>query len=132
MSADYEIGYGKPPSGTRFRKGQSGNPKGRPKGSRNLRSLAENELNQRIVIREGGVERRICKGEALIKAQCNKAIKGDTRAAEFVHKLLDAAIAGPGQIPTERPLTAEEEEILQHLLAGGLREPTKDDEGGSQ
>lgn len=129
MPTDFEVGYKKPPRHSRFRKGQSGNPNGRPKGTRNLRTLAEKELNQRIVIREGGIERRISKGEALVKAQYNKAIKGDTRAAGFVHQVLSAAKGIPEQDATDVPLTPEEEEILQRLLREGPNTAPKDERG---
>ncbi len=54
MSGDYDVGYGKPPQHTRFRKGQSGNPTGRPKGARNLKTELLEELQEQILVREGG------------------------------------------------------------------------------
>src|SRR4051812_4337181 len=50
----YDVGYGRPPKATRFRKGQSGNPRGRPKGAQGLRSLLEAALAQQITVSEGG------------------------------------------------------------------------------
>ena len=55
---DYEIGYGKPPKQTRFKPGQSGNPRGRPSGTRNLRTDLAEELAERIAISEGGRRQR--------------------------------------------------------------------------
>ena len=49
----YDIGYGMPPKSTRFKKGQSGNPAGRKKGSRNLATIVRRELEEEITIREG-------------------------------------------------------------------------------
>ena len=51
--AAYEIGHGRPPVHSRFKPGQSGNPKGRPKGTRNVRTVVEQALTKRITIREG-------------------------------------------------------------------------------
>ena len=54
---DYEVGYGKPPRHTRFKKGQSGNPRGRPSGSKNLKTLLNEALNERVVVTEEGGRR---------------------------------------------------------------------------
>jgi hypothetical protein len=51
---DYEVGHGKPPRHTRFKKGQSGNPRGRPKGSKNLPTLLTEALNEPVVVAENG------------------------------------------------------------------------------
>src|SRR5882724_5648701 len=75
--SDYQVGYGKPPQHTRFKKGESGNPTGRPKGSKNLTTLLEKELKQRVMITENGRRRRITKQEAMVKHLVNKAVSGD-------------------------------------------------------
>ena len=49
----YEVGYGRPPLSTRFKPGQSGNPKGRAKQSRNLRTIVKQVSNEQMQIREG-------------------------------------------------------------------------------
>jgi uncharacterized protein DUF5681 len=83
----YRVGYGKPPEHTRFRKGRSGNPKGRPKRSENFARLARRTLNERIVVRENGERRSISKLEAVLKQLINKAATGDQRAIRDVIKL---------------------------------------------
>ena len=87
--ADYEVGYGKPPRATQFRKGQSGNPKGRPKQARGLRQLVATALAQQITIREGGRTSQVSKREALILSLITKGIKGDIRAAAQVLRLME-------------------------------------------
>jgi len=85
--SEYRVGYRKPPPHTRFRKGQSGNPKGRPKRSENFARLARRTLNERIVIRENGERRSISKLEAVLKQLINRAATGDARAIRHVIKL---------------------------------------------
>ena len=85
MSDDEKkIGYGNPPKATRFKKGQSGNPKGRPKGHKNFKTDLADELGETIAIQENGKKRTITKQRALIKATVAKAIKGDTKATNSV------------------------------------------------
>jgi uncharacterized protein DUF5681/DNA methylase len=69
----YEIGFAKPPSAPRFPKGQSGNPAGRPRGSKNLSTILEQELEERVVIRENGKQRTVTKRRASMKQFVNKA-----------------------------------------------------------
>jgi hypothetical protein len=79
---EYQIGYGRPPLQTRFPKGQSGNPKGRLKGSRALASIWLRAMNEKVTINENGQRRRIAKQEAAIKQLANKAASGDKRAIQ--------------------------------------------------
>ena len=81
---EYEIGYKKPPRQTRFKRGESGNPSGRPKGSKNLATLLEKELRQRVVVNENGRRRSITKQEAMIKHLVNKALSGDRRLLQLM------------------------------------------------
>jgi len=78
----YEIGYGKPPKHTQFK--GCGNLKGRPKGSKNVKTELRQELAEKIMVNEGGKTKKVTKQRALIKALVNKGLKGDVRAAEAV------------------------------------------------
>jgi hypothetical protein len=76
----YEIGFGKPPKHSRFHKGLSGNPKGRPKGTRNLATVLERTLREKVVISENGVHRTVSKLEAAARRLVDKAAAGDLAA----------------------------------------------------
>jgi hypothetical protein len=83
-SDDDAVGYKKPPRHTRFQPGQSGNPKGRPKGAKNLRTELAEELQECITLREGGERRSVSKQRALLKRLMEKALQGDVRAASLI------------------------------------------------
>jgi Family of unknown function (DUF5681) len=85
----YEVGYRKPPAGSKFQKGESGNPKGRPRGSKNLATLMEDELNQRVVVRENGQQKKITKCAAAVKQFVNKLVSADPRFMPFLLRLIE-------------------------------------------
>jgi hypothetical protein len=62
---DYPVGYGKPPHHTRFVKGQSGNPRGRPPGAKNMKTLLTRALNELVVVTDNGGRRKVSKREAI-------------------------------------------------------------------
>ena len=76
----YEIGYKRPPKASQFKKGRSGNPKGRPKGSNNFVTLLEQELGQSIVVNENGKKKTVTRMQAMVKRMVNGALQGETRA----------------------------------------------------
>jgi hypothetical protein len=87
MSEEYEagaVGYKHPPREHQFRRGQSGNPSGRPKGARNFRSELREELSELITVRDGEREIQVSKQRALIKSLVAAAIDGNQRAAASV------------------------------------------------
>lgn len=112
-SKDNEVGYGKPPIHTRFRKGQSGNPKGRPKGVRNFKTDLREELQEFVVIREGTRTLKISKQRAIAKTLTAKTLKGDTRALSTLLSFMARFLLDPASdTAVEEPLNAEEQEIL--------------------
>src|SRR5438874_10489692 len=80
----YEVGYGKPPRHTRFRKGQSGNPQGRPKGSQNLTTLLSEALNEPVIVAENGGRRKITMRQAIIKQLVKRSATADLRAIKIL------------------------------------------------
>jgi len=85
---DYAVGFGKPPLETRFKSGSSGNPKGRPKGVKNHKTMILELLNERITVTENGRSRQMTKAEAALRQQMNKALQGDPRAIRETFHLL--------------------------------------------
>ena len=80
----YPVGYKKPPRHTQFKRGMSGNAKGRPKGAKNFATVLEQELSARIVVTENGKRKRISKREAIAKQTVNKAAAGDHKATSIL------------------------------------------------
>jgi len=96
----YEVGFGKPPRQSRFQKGASGNPKGRPKGKRNLVTVLERTLRETIVIKENGMPRTVTKLEAAVKQLVNKAASGDLIALRHLMALAKSAENQTADAPT--------------------------------
>ena len=97
----YDVGYGKPPAGTRFQKGESGNPKGRPRGSKNLATIVRQAANERVTIVVKGKQRSITKLEAAAKQLANKAAQGDLKAMQMLLPQLAALDASVIAQPLE-------------------------------
>lgn len=119
--APYPVGYCKPPPQHRFKPGQSGNPGGRPRKSRNLNTLLEAELDRPVVIKEDGRQRRIAKREAIVKRLVTDAINGDHRTLAL---LLKAGRANPQPEPIDFDIGSDVdlEAYLQRAIAARRKE----------
>jgi hypothetical protein len=84
------VGNCRPPRAARFRPGQSGNPRGRPRDARGLGALVQKALDEKVEAKENGRRRRITKLEAVVTQLVNRAANGDQRATQFVFSLLRA------------------------------------------
>lgn len=108
------VGYGKPPRHTQFKPGQSGNPKGRAKGTKNLKTDLIEELGEKIVIREGDRTQKVSKQRAVVKSLVNRTLKGDTRAGNLLISMM-MRLVETGEAGDDAPesLTGDELEILR-------------------
>lgn len=120
---DYEVGYGKPPKRTQFKKGQSGNPKGRRKGARGLKTDLFAELNERIEVTEQGKVVSLTKQRVIVKQLVAKAVKGNDRATS---KVADLAMVLLGPDDQERKSTdalpADDEAIINEFLSRQMKD----------
>ena len=91
------LGYGKPPRASQFRKGQSGNPKGRPKSKRNSKIPYDQVLGQMVTVREDGRQRRITAAEAFLLQLTQKGLAGDSAAAHSSLTAIESARANTEQ-----------------------------------
>ncbi len=117
MTDQSDVGYGRPPKHSQFKKGQSGNPCGRPKGSKNLKTLITRELDGSITIEQNGKRRKIRRKEALVKGLVNDALKGKDRPREKVIDFVERSEMADQTAPTESELNERDAEILERFLA---------------
>ena len=115
---EYEVGYGKPPRHTRFTKGQSGNPRGRPPGAKNLKTLLSEALNETVIVTENGGSRKVTKRQAIITQLVNRSATADFRAIKI---LLDIVRDIERQTEPTAPETSDfseaDEMVLEQIKA---------------
>ena len=127
----YSVGYGQPPSGSRFKPGQSGNPKGRPKGTKNRITIFNQALNERVVVTEHGKRKNITKQEAIFKQLVNKAASGDHRAAQLVINEIRELEARLNATETGREIIDEADQQVFQSFLKRLGKPGGGDNNGS-
>jgi|HubBroStandDraft_5_1064220.scaffolds.fasta_scaffold14380_4 hypothetical protein len=111
------VGYRNPPEHTRFRPGQSGNPKGRPKGTLNLATVLERTLRETVVITVKGKRKTVTKLEAAVTQLSDKAVGGDMKAFQQLSTLVRSAEEREVQAPVANSdLDEVDEQIVLEIV----------------
>src|SRR5216683_1814367 len=112
---DDEVGYKKPPKHTRFRKGQSGNPRGRSRGAKNLMTQLTEALNKKITVNENGRRRQVTKLEAALTQLANRAAQGDLKAMQIFLGLKQQIERSTGASADPGSFAENDEQVLQFI-----------------
>ena len=112
--ANYKVGYGKPSKAVQFKKGISGNPRGRPKGKRNLITVLQQTLNETVVIEEKGKKRTVTNLEAAIRRLVKSATAGDMHAFRALSALTLSA-ENAAMAETSADLAEQDRKVLEGL-----------------
>jgi hypothetical protein len=113
----HEVGFGKPPKAGQFQKGSSGNPKGRPKGTPNLRTILADEMANPIVVNEGGRRRKMSAGQVIVRRCVQQAAGGDLRAMAAVSEMARrAGMYDEKNAPAEQVFTPDDLKVANALL----------------
>ena len=133
-SLKHQVGYRRPPKATRFKPGKSGNPRGRPKGSRNVSAVLLDVIRQKVPVTENGKTRRIPALEVMLRRLANDAMRNDPRALKLVLSLVDQYGESPEAQSRLDEVLAEDKEILAQYLekppgrVSGASEPSGDED----
>jgi len=112
----YAVGYRRPPKATQFEKGKSGNPRGRPKGSRTVGAVLQDILRQKIAVTENGKTRRLPALEVILRRLANDAMRSEPRALKLLLALYDRYGESPETDLRLDEILADDREILANFL----------------
>lgn len=115
--AEYKVGYKKPPSHTRFKPGRSGNPKGRPKNARGLKTDLRAELVSKMKIRMNGEDVSGTKQQLMLRTLTTRAASGDVSATRILIDLVMQVFGPEDHTTGPKRLSALDQKILDQLLS---------------
>ena len=116
-AANSHVGYRSPPEATRFKKGVSGNPRGRPKNSLNVATVLTRTLREKVVINQNGRRKTVTKLEAALKQLVDQAAAGDLRALRHLTALTRVAEAQQNLRDTQlQDLGELDRDVMQGIL----------------
>lgn len=122
-----KVGYRRPPQHSRFKAGRSGNPRGRPKGSKNFSTVLLETVREKVVVTEDGRRKHITKLEAMVKQLANKAASGDPRATQLLTQMVQASEGRSAEANREVAIESTDELIIQQLVTRIKSMVTPDD-----
>jgi len=125
---DDEIGFKRPPKGTRFKPGRSGNPNGRPRGRKNLTTDLAALMTKRIPIRKDGELRHVTGQEALLLRLFEKAVGGDLKASAQIFAMVMKTDNQDLAEPAPQAVTDKDREIIKDFLRRNVTSLNQDED----
>jgi len=113
---DYAVGYGRPPKATQFVPGTSGNPRGRPKGSKGVGEIFRDLFRQKISVTENGQTRKMPALVVMLRRLQNDAMRGDPKALKLFLSLADRYLSVIETAQVSSGLPVADEAILSQYL----------------
>jgi hypothetical protein len=111
-----DVGYGRPPNETQFQPGKSGNPRGRPKGKKNLATVVNEVLNMPVAVSGAGRKRKVPLIHAALLGAAQNALKQDLKSLAFLVNLV-RGLQDPEQADVSQPISTEDQKLLADALA---------------
>lgn len=129
MPKSYPVGYKKPPKSGQFKKGKSGNPKGRPKGARSLKAALERELSTKMEIKEQGRKLKLSRMEVLAKRLVTDALNGSPKALTELLRQVNLHLASDKEEHASDTQVGDEDSALLIRFAADYTNSRKGGEG---
>lgn len=120
---NYAVGYKRPPKSKQFQKGRSGNPRGRPRGAKNLSTIVGEVANERVAATIDGKLKKISKLKLSITQMVNDAAKGNHRARQELMRLMLLVEATANTLPAQAPIPKEADNLVMENIVKRMREP---------
>ena len=121
---EYDVGYRKPPKHKQFKLGQSGNPRGRPKGSKNESTILHGILHRKIKIQDGGRSRQVTILEAMLTRFAQDSLKGSVKSAAFLLNRYGTLVSGEIE---ESGLNSDDQAVLEAFMTRLKATPSEGD-----
>ena len=129
LQEPYEVGKGKPPKHTRFKPGQSGNPRGRPKGTKNYSTDVKEALKTRVRITVDGKTKTVTRQRAAIEMLVQKAFSGNDKLLIELQRLAALHNDDEPVDVKEKVLPAADNEIIKQYLEQQASRPSTEGDG---
>lgn len=132
---DYTVGYGRPPKATQFAEGRSGNPRGRPKGSKSMGDFFRDVASLKVTVTENCKTRKMPAPVYVLRRLQNDAMRGDAKALKLFLSLADRYLSATGTADISGSFPAEDEAILSNYLSDlrlSLEKAPEDREGDDE
>jgi len=125
---DYEVGYGKPPKHSRWKPGESGNPRGKEKGHKGLKTDLEAELNATATVTgKDGWSKKGRQQRLVMATLCRRAANGDLKAQALLIPMILNIFGVEDRRAGPKTLSVQDQTLLDELLASRGEEEDEDD-----